>query len=43
MKKYQFAFIYLLPALVFYSFNQTGWITFLPILFFFGAVPLLEL
>jgi len=43
MKKYQFTFIYLLPVLVFYSFNQTGWVTFLPILFFFGAVPLLEL
>ena len=43
MKKYQFTFIYSLPILVFYAFNQTGWTTFLPILFYFGVVPILEL
>lgn len=43
MKKYQFLFIYTLPILVFVSLTMVGWITFLPIIIYFGLVPLIEL
>ncbi len=43
MKKYQFLLIYTLPILVFISLTMKGWITFLPIILYFGLVPLVEL
>ncbi|CAM1367857.1 Alkane 1-monooxygenase [Tenacibaculum sediminilitoris] len=43
MKALKFLAILILPATVYISFTSTGWITLLPLLVFFGLVPLLEL
>jgi len=43
MKKWTYLFVYLLPITVFASFNLSGFYTFLPIIIFYGFVPLLEL
>lgn len=43
MKKYLFMLIYLLPAMVYIALTQKGWITFLPLIFFFIIVPGIEL
>lgn len=43
MKKRAYFFVYLLPLTVAISFNLNGWLTFLPIIIFYGLVPLVEL
>jgi alkane 1-monooxygenase len=43
MKRLKYLSILLLPITVYISFNSTGWLTFLPIIVFFGFVPALEL
>jgi len=43
MKALKFLAILILPVTVYISFTGKGWITLLPILVFFGFVPLLEL
>jgi alkane 1-monooxygenase len=43
VKKGSYVFVYLLPIIVAASFNLNGWLTFLPVLIFYGLVPLIEL
>ena len=43
MKALKFLAILILPVTVYISFTNTGWLTLLPLLIFFGLVPLLEL
>ena len=43
MKKLAYLLIYTLPITVYISFVSTGWLTFLPMITFFGLVPLFEL
>lgn len=43
MKKWTYLFVYLLPITVYASFNLSGFYTFLPIIVFYGLVPLLDL
>ena len=43
MKKHYFLFIYSLPLFVYISLVSNGWNTLLPILIYFGLVPLIEL
>ena len=43
MQKLKYLLVYLLPVSTFYAFYQTGYHTFLPLIIFFGLVPLLEL
>lgn len=43
MKKWTYLFVYLLPITVYASFNLSGFYTFLPIVIFYGLVPLLDL
>ncbi|TDQ22803.1 alkane 1-monooxygenase [Tenacibaculum caenipelagi] len=43
MKALKFLAILILPVTVYISFTNTGWLTLLPLLVFFGLVPLLEL
>ena len=43
MKKTKYLLAYLLPALVLLSFVNEGWLTFLPLIVYFGALPLIEL
>ncbi len=43
MKSIKYLSILLLPITVYISFTSTGWITFLPMIVFFGFVPALEL
>lgn len=43
MKKGAYFFVYLLPFTVAAAFNVNGWLTFLPIIVFYGFVPILEL
>jgi alkane 1-monooxygenase len=43
MKKWTYLFVYLLPITVYAAFNLSGFYTFLPIIIFYGLVPLLEL
>jgi len=43
MKKGAYFFVYLLPITVAVAFNALGWFTFLPIIIFYGLVPLIEL
>ena len=43
MKKGAYFFVYLLPITVAVAFNLQGWYTFLPIIVFYGLVPLFEL
>ena len=43
MRKLKYAAAFTLPAIAFISLNQTGWLSFLAILYGFGLIPLLEL
>lgn len=43
MKPIKYLSILLLPVTVYISFTSTGWLTFLPVIVFFGFVPALEL
>lgn len=43
MKSIKYFFVYLLPVSVYVAFNSTGLMTFMPVIIFFGLVPLLEL
>lgn len=43
MKRLKYLFVYTIPITVFIAFNFNGIWTFLPLLVFFGLVPLLEL
>lgn len=43
INRLKYFFVYLLPLSVYASFNTTGILTFLPMILFFGFVPLLEL
>ena len=43
MKKTKYLLAYLLPALVLFSFLNEGWLTLLPLIIYFGILPLLEL
>lgn len=43
MKALKYLSILLLPITVYISFTTTGWITYLPLMVFFGLVPALEL
>ena len=43
MKKAKYLLAYLLPVLVGLSFLNEGWITFLPLVVYFGLLPLMEL
>lgn len=43
MKALKYLSILFLPITVYISFTTTGWITFLPLMVFFGLVPALEL
>ncbi len=43
MKKGAYFFVYLLPITLVISFNMHGWFTFLPVIIFYGLVPLFEL
>jgi len=42
MKSLKYLSVLLLPLSVYISFTQTGWYTYLPLIVFFGLVPLLE-
>jgi alkane 1-monooxygenase len=43
MKRLKYLSILLLPVTVYISFTSTGWLTFLPVVVFFGLIPSLEL
>ena len=43
MKRIKYLLVYLLPITVYISFTSKGFITFLPVILFFGIVPILEL
>ncbi len=43
MKSLKYLSIILLPITVYISFTNTGWMTFIPLIVFFGFVPALEL
>ena len=43
MKKSKYLLAYLLPVLAGFSFLNEGWITFLPLIIYFGLLPLIEL
>ena len=43
MKPLKYLSILLLPVTVYISFTSSGWLTFLPVIVFFGLVPTLEL
>ncbi len=43
MKRLKYLLVYTLPLTVYFSFNTTGVMTFIPFIVFFGFVPLLEL
>ena len=43
MKKLKYLIVFLLPVTVYLSFTNTGWWTFLPMIVYFGLVPMLEL
>ncbi|MCH3881877.1 MULTISPECIES: alkane 1-monooxygenase [Tenacibaculum] len=43
MKALKYLSISILPITVFIAFTSTGWLTFLPLITFFGLIPLLEL
>ncbi|NNC70592.1 MAG: alkane 1-monooxygenase [Flavobacteriaceae bacterium] len=42
LKRIKYFLVYLLPVTVYISFNSYGWTTFLPVIVFFGLVPVLE-
>ena len=43
MKKAKYLLAYLLPVLVLLSFLNEGWLTFLPLIIYFGFLPVIEL
>ncbi len=43
MSKLKYLYVLILPILVWISFQNTGWVTFVPLIFSFGLIPLLEL
>ena len=43
MKRLKYLSILILPITVYISFTSTGWMTFIPLIVFFGFVPTLEL
>ena len=43
MLRLKYLFVYTIPITVSIAFTQQGWLTFLPLVVFFGLVPLLEL
>lgn len=43
MKRLKYLSVLLLPITVYISFTSTGWLTFLPVIVFFGFVPTFEL
>ncbi len=43
MKKAKYLLAYLLPVLVLFSFLNEGWLTFLPLIIYFGFLPVIEL
>ncbi|MCH3885880.1 alkane 1-monooxygenase [Tenacibaculum aquimarinum] len=43
MKALKYLSISILPITVFIAFTSTGWLTYLPLITFFGLIPLLEL
>jgi len=43
MKKLKYLAVFSLPLTVWISFQNTGWLTFLPLLIFFGIVPFAEM
>jgi len=43
MKKLKYFIVFLLPVTVYLAFTNTSWWTFLPIIVYFGLVPLFEL
>ena len=43
MKPFKYLFVFILPLVVYFAFNRTGWITFAPVIFTFVLVPLVEL
>jgi alkane 1-monooxygenase len=42
MQKVKYLTVFLLPCTVLIAFTQNGWLTFVPLIVFFGLVPLLE-
>ena len=42
MKSLKYLTVFLLPISVYFSFTNTGWLAYLPLILFFGLVPLLE-
>jgi len=43
MRKFKYLSVLLLPFTVYFSFQATGWVTFFPLVLFFGILPLFEL
>ncbi|PQJ14748.1 alkane 1-monooxygenase [Aureicoccus marinus] len=43
IQRFKYLFVYTIPVTVWIAFHQEGWITFLPLITYFGFVPLLEL
>lgn len=43
MKKLKYLAVFSLPLTVWFSFHSTGWLTFLPLIIFFGIVPAAEM
>ncbi len=43
IKALKYLLVYSLPLVVFFSFRQEGWSTFLPIVYSFGIIPVLEI
>lgn len=43
MKKLSYLLVYILPITVYISFSLNGWLSFTPLLVFFGLIPLIEL
>lgn len=43
LRFWKYLSVFLLPITVYISFTSTGWLTFLPLIYAFGMIPLLEL
>jgi alkane 1-monooxygenase len=43
MHRLKFLFAFLLPLSAYFSFNFIGWMSFIPMILFYGVVPLAEL
>jgi len=43
IQRLKYLFVYTIPVTVWIAFHQEGWITFLPLITYFGFVPFLEL